>query len=153
MVMEERYHFITSHMLKADDLYINFPAKKHLGADALKAINANYDLGNTFLFGQILRYFFYLMIQDIIENRVTFKFPPFGPARTYMEMVPIHGEDFKRARKNGAFQDVDFLASNFTGYQIYIRVMTRYGKWQRQVYVSKKFKDRITELTNMGKGW
>ena len=51
-----------------------------------------------FMYGKILRYFFYLLIKDIIENQVTFKFPPNGAYRAYLEMVPIHGEDFKRAR-------------------------------------------------------
>ena len=50
------------------------------------------------MYGKILRYFFYLLIKDIIENQVTFKFPPNGAYRAYLEMVPIHGEDFKRAR-------------------------------------------------------
>lgn len=150
--MKEIKYWATSHALKADELYLKFPAKKYMRL-ANKDLPKQYSGSWTILCGQIFRYFFYLLIKDIIENRITFKFPPVGPCRTYLEMVPIHGDDFKRARQNGAFNDVDFLASNFTGYQLYIRMSTRYGKWLKQIYVSKKFKDRITELTNQGKGW
>jgi len=54
-----------------------------------------------------------IVIKDIIENRTTFKLPYKG---AWIEMVPIKGDDFVRARQNGAFEDVDFLTSNFTGY-------------------------------------
>lgn len=147
---KEIKYWPTSYALTADELYIGFPAKKYLRKEALPE---QYGKQWNGLLGKILRYFFYLLIVDIIENKTTFKFPPSGKARTYLEMVPIHGEDFKRARQNGAFQDVDFLMSNFTGYQLYLRIMTRYGKWLKQIYISQKYKDRITELTNQGKGW
>ena len=150
--MKEIKYWATSYALKADDLYIGFPTKKYLKIDK-RDLPTCYENEVQFMYGKILRYFFYLLIKDIIENQDTFKFPPNGAYRAYLEMVPIHGEDFKRARQNGAFNDVDFLASNFTGYQIYLRMMTRYGKWLKQIYVSKKFTNRITELTNQGVGW
>lgn len=149
---EEINWWPTSYALKADELYLNFPTKKYIRIKP-EELPREYNGHYRELYGQIFRYFFYLLINDIIENHVTFKFPPNGGIRNYLEMVPIHGEDFKRARQNGAFDDVDFLASNFTGYQIYLRTMTRYGKWLKQLHVSKKFKNRITELTNQGKGW
>lgn len=150
MEMKEILGWPTSYALKAAQLYIGFPTKKYirLKSDEIPG-------GGNFrdLYGRIFRYFFYLVTKDIIENQITFKFPPNRYIRTYFEMVPIHGEDFKRARQNGAFSDVDFLASNFTGYQLYLRYMTRYGKWLKQIYVSKHFKDQITKLTNQGVGW
>ena len=149
--MEKVKYWATSHALLADDLYIKFPTKKYMSV-APEELPSQYPSWKA-LYGQIFRYFFYLVIKDIIENAITFKFPPSGGTRAYLEMVPIHGKDFERARQNGAFVDVDFLVSNFTGYQLYLRIMTRYGKWLKQIYVSSKFKNRITELTNQGKGW
>jgi hypothetical protein len=55
-----------------------------------------------------------LVIKDIIENKVTFKGPP--GTRAWIEMIPITGEAFAKARQNGAFSDIDFLISDFTGY-------------------------------------
>ena len=66
-------------------------------------------------------------------------------------MVPVKGDDFVKARQNGAFKDVDFLASNFTGNQIQFRISTRYGKWLKRIYVGNAMKNRITENTNKGK--
>ena len=78
---------------------------------------------------------------------------PQGAQRTWIQMDPISGDDFIKARQNGAFEDVDYINSNFTGYQLFLRYNTRYGHWKKRIYVSKKFKDKITELTNKGVGW
>ena len=139
-------HYATSYALKADELYIGFPSKKYISfADEW----AQQEL--IHLYSKILRYFFYLVILDIIENQITFKFPP--GTRAWLEMFPYTGDAFAKARQNGAFSDVDFLASNFTGYQLKLRFNNRYGKWIKPIHVSKKYKDRITELTNKGVGW
>lgn len=137
-------NYATSYAITADELYTSFPYQKYLRI-------RNKDAGNNIkgLLGRVLKYFFYLVVKDIIENNVTFKFPP--GARSYLEMHAISGEDFARARQNGAFDDVDYLQSDFTGHQLYFRYNTRYGHWKKQLYVSQKFKDRITELTNQGK--
>ena len=139
-------HYATSYALRADELYIGFPSKKYISfADEWSSNELRS------LYSKILRYFFYLVIIDIIENGITFKFPP--GTRAWLEMIPYSGEQFAIARQNGAFADVDFLASNFTGYQIKLRFNNRYGKWIKPIHVSKKYKDRITELTNQGVGW
>jgi hypothetical protein len=68
-------------------------------------------------------------------------------------MLSVSGDEFVKARQNGKFQDVDFLTSDFTGYNLGLRYNTRYGKWTKALHVSEKYKDRITELTNQGHGW
>ena len=62
------------------------------------------------------------------------------------------GGDFKNAFKKGKWNDVDFLISNFTGYQLALAVKSskRPAK-EKTIYVDCKHKDRITELTNEGK--
>ena len=138
----------TSYALTATDLYTNFPYKK------LKTNLKNIPAGENnqrWLLTKIFRYFFYLVIKDIIENKTTFRFP--RTYRAFLEMISVSGEDFVRARQNGAFQDVDFLTSDFTGYHLGLRYNTRYGKWVKALHVTEKYKDRITELTNKGHGW
>lgn len=105
------------------------------------------------MYGEMFRYFMYLLIKDVIENQVTFKFPPTGDGSSWIEMTPVSGDDFIKARQNGAFQDVDFLVSDFTGYQLTYRKSNRYGSWRKRIFVSSKYRDRITELTNKGVGW
>jgi hypothetical protein len=68
-------------------------------------------------------------------------------------MTPVAGDNFVKARQNGAFQDVDFLVSSFTGYQLMFRKTNRYGTWRKRIFVNSKYRDMITELTNKGMGW
>lgn len=137
--------FATSYALNPQQLFLRFPLNKYI-----KVRIEGWDKVRYLLeFGKMFKYLFYLIVKDIIENNVTFKFPP--GTSSYLEMTPIHGKDFEIARQNGAFDDVDFLMSNFTGYQLYLRYNTRYGHWRKQLYVSKPWKDRITKYTNQGK--
>ena len=137
----------TSYALTATDLYTNFPYKK-LKTNIKQLPNGS---NEKWLLTKVFRYFFYLVIKDIIENKTTFRFP--RTFRAFLEMLSVSGDDFVRARQNGAFQDVDFLTSDFTGYHLGLRYNTRYGKWTKALHVSEKYKDRITELTNQGHGW
>ena len=137
-MLKKGQHWATSYALKAHELYTSFPIKKYM---TMKASELPARLRGDFrlLFGEMFRYFMYLVIKDVIEQQV--------------EMVPVSGDDFIKARQNGAFQDVDFLISDFTGYQLTFRKSNRYGHWRKRIYVSSKYRDRITELTNKGVGW
>ena len=89
-----------------------------------------------------------LILLDIINKNVTFKLPTqrecwIGMARTY-------GEDFKTARRNGKWQDVDFLASNFSGYSLEFVCIHSERIIRKHVYVSGWMRDIITEKTNQG---
>ena len=139
----------TSYALTARDLYTNFDYKK-LKTDYKELPRPLCDNPRQLL-ARIFRYFFFLVIVDIIENKTTFRFP--RTFRAFLEMLPVSGNDFIRARQNGKFQDVDFLTSDFTGYNLGLRYNTRYGKWTKALHVTEKYKDRITELTNQGHGW
>lgn len=148
MKNEEVMHWATSYSMTPKDLYYGFATKFKPRLNAGNHFKNYWCADNEF--GKIFTYFFYLVIKDIIENQVTFKLPV---NRCYLEMTPIIGDDFIKARQNGAFRDVDFLMSNFTGYHLNLRISTRYGKWLKRIYVSSKYRDLITELTNKGIGW
>ena len=137
----------TSYALTAKDLYTKFPYKR-LKTNIKQLPNGS---SQSQLLSQVFRYFFYLVIKDIIENKTTFRFP--RSYRAFLEMLSVSGDEFVKARQNGKFQDVDFLTSDFTGYNLGLRYNTRYGKWTKALHVSEKYKDRITELTNQGHGW
>ncbi len=137
----------TSYALTAKDLYTKFPYKR-LKTNIKQLPNGG---NQSQLLAQVFRYFFYLVIKDIIENKTTFRFP--RSYRAFLEMLSVSGDEFVKARQNGKFQDVDFLTSDFTGYNLGLRYNTRYGKWTKALHVSEKYKDRITELTNQGHGW
>lgn len=146
--MEEIKNWATSFALTASELYYNFPKDKYLRPELIEYYKKE---KMRDVLGRILRYLFFLVLNDIIEKNVTFKFP--GMAKAYLEMVPVSGDDFVQARQNGAFQDIDYLASNFTGYVLYFRIQNKFGFWRKRLYVSKILKDRITKYTNEGKTW
>ena len=93
-----------------------------------------------------------LIVEDIIENNVHFLLPTLGSNESYLYMKKTSGNDFKKAVKNGKWRDVDFLTSNFTGYQLSMSVKsTKRPEKEKSIYLGYKHKDRITELTNEGK--
>ncbi|MEE0967443.1 MAG: hypothetical protein U0L85_10415 [Bacilli bacterium] len=57
-----------------------------------------------------------MVVDDIIDNNTHFKFPGIGRTQAYMYMKRTDGKDFKKAFKNGKWNDVDFITSNFSGY-------------------------------------
>lgn len=143
-MMDDRVRTPNSYYLVAKDLYTNFIPSKHLDGYIKEW---DYSV-HKFIFGQMLRYLFYLIIMDIVNNNITFKMPDSGAS---IEMAPVTGEDFVRARQHGGFEDVDFLASNFTGYHLQLIFRNRYGSWKKKIYVSPYIKQMITDNTNAGK--
>jgi hypothetical protein len=93
-----------------------------------------------------------LIIEDIIENNVHFLLPTLGSTESYLYMKKTSGNDFKKAVRNGKWNDIDFLTSNFTGYQLAMSVKSpKRPEKEKSIYLGYKHKDRITELTNEGK--
>ena len=67
-------------------------------------------------------------------------------------MKNTSGNNFKNDVKRGKWVDVDFLASNFTGYQLAMSIKSKKRpEKEKLIYLGYKHKDRITELTNEGK--
>ena len=98
---------------------------------------------------KVFTYFVYLILQDIIDNNVTFKLPTRHEA--YLEMRKISGDDFVQAKKNGAFKDIDYLASNFCAYHLQYRFMRNCGWKEKFIYVNSFLKKKIVDNTNNGK--
>jgi hypothetical protein len=101
-MLKEGQHWATSYALKADELYTSFPTKKYMSMKA-KELPSRFNGDFKVMYGEMFRYFMYLVIKDVIEHRVTFKLPPFGKGNAWIEMTPVSGDDFVKARQNGAF--------------------------------------------------
>jgi hypothetical protein len=69
--------------------------------------------------GRVFTYCMLQILNDIIDNNVIFQLPVNTEA--YLEMQSFRGEDFKKARQNGAFEDVNLTTSHFTGNQLVYR--------------------------------
>ena len=62
------------------------------------------------------------ILNDVIENNVTFKIQGVGYQGGQIHMEAVTGSEFERVRSKGKFKGVDFLESLFTGYQMYLYV-------------------------------
>lgn len=98
--------------------------------------------------GKIYMELMELVVDDIIENNVTFKFTLTLDRKGTLQIRPIRGEYFEKLMQNGSFQGLDFLKTDFTGYRLFYSSSYR-GK-DRFVALDKKNKNRIIEKANKG---
>ena len=139
------------HTFSAQEIFHNFPINKlKIDYDTVKKIYSDGDKRS--LSASIFTKGMQLIIEDIIENNVHFLLPTLGSNESYLYMKKTSGKDFKNAFKKGKWNDVDFLTSNFTGYQLALSVKSpKRPEKEKPIYLGYKHKDRITELTNEGK--
>lgn len=151
MVMKMEQKFAMGHTFSSQDIFHNFPIQKlKMDYDTVKKIYSDGDKRS--LSASIFTKGMQLIIEDIIENNVHFLLPTLGSSEAYLYMNKTQGKDFKNAFKKGKWNDVDFLTSNFTGYQLALAVKSsKRPEKIKPIYLGYKHKDRITELTNEGK--
>lgn len=141
-------NYATGCAFSIDEMFMNFPYKK-LGITCKECQKINGNLHRDILVKQVFRECFKLVINDIIDNNVTFHLPV-APKKCDMHMKRVRGESFKNLRQHGKWRDVDILESNFTGHEIGFYMYGKVAPRIKTVYVNKPFKDRITVNTNRG---
>lgn len=142
-------NFALGYTLNLKDLFKSFNIKRL----KLKASECEELIGNRhkeIIMYKIMKYCIKLVLDDIIHNNATFHLPT-KKKKCILSMQATSDEQFKRARRNGKWKDVDFLASNFTGYQIAFKFMIGEVTKTKPVYVDEENKDLITKYTNDGK--
>lgn len=143
-------HYNTSFCFNATDLYETFD-KTQLKIKRT-VVQDKYGVNKKQIFcASVLIYTFYLILLDIIENNITFVLPLFNNKTASIYARPIVNDELKRARKNGAFADIDLLSSNFTGYQLTYSWETKSGYRYKPIYINKRFKDVFLKHINEGK--
>lgn len=131
-----------------DEMFMNFPFKKlKLTCEECRQING--DPHRDVLVKQVFRECLKLVLNDVIDNNVTFHLPT-GAKKSNIHMKRVRGESFKNLRRAGKWQDVDILESNFTGYELGFYMYGQVSPRVKTIYVNKPFKDRITANTNKG---
>lgn len=144
-------HIVTGWACTLNDIFVRFPYEKY--KSLITKWTTFYERRK--LVKQVFRECVRLVIEDIIENNVTFKIQGIGYQGGEIHMEPIVGSDFERARKYGKFKDVDFLESLFTGYQMYLYVHGKRDNFLHRrkfpIYLGTMYRNQITENTNNGK--
>lgn len=146
-----KHNFAMGHTFSAQEIFHNFPIEKlKIDYDTVKKIYSDGDKRS--LSASIFTRGMQLIIEDIIENNTYFLLPTAGSNEAYLYMNKTSGNSFKNAVKHGKWRDVDFLTSNFTGYQLSLKTKSsKRPEKEKTIYLDYKHKDRITELTNEGK--
>lgn len=144
-------HYALGWACNLNDIFVRFPYEK------LKSLITKYKLKSQQKkkVKQIFREGINQIIEDVIDNNVTFKIQGIGYQGGEIHMEAVTGSEFEKVRKNGKFKDVDFIESLFTGYQLYLYI---HGKRDNvlhrrkfPIYVNNRLKDKITKYTNEGK--
>ena len=132
-----------------NDLFVRFPYEK------LKSLISDTFYTKRKIVKQVFREGVRLVVEDIIENNVTFKIQGIGYQGGEIHMEAFKDSDFEDAKKRGKFKDIDFLESLFTGYQMYLYVHGKRDDFLHRrkfpIYLGRLYKDKITEYTNKGK--
>lgn len=139
------------HAFSSHDLFMNFPVEKlKMTTEQCKQIYS--DGSKRDLAASIFIRSVQMVVEDIINNNTHFKFPGIGKTQAYMFMNRTEGKKFKKAFKNGKWNDIDFVMSNFSGYQLVLEMQNK-DKVSRQkpIYLSAQDKQKIVNNTNNGK--
>lgn len=144
-------NYAIGHAFTANDLFTNFPTRK-LKMTQEQCSEIYSDGSKKSLAEQIFIKSLEMVVDDIIDNNTHFKFPGLGRTQAYMYMQRTEGDKFKKAFRNGKWRDVDFITSNFSGYQLVLEMQSNKRLPRtKPIYLSSKYKQRITDHTNNGK--
>lgn len=139
------------YTLSTKDLFRSFPTNKLKLTYKQHAAIRNKN-GRRVLMVEVFSACIALVLDDIIENNVIFQLPT-KSKKSEIRMKRYEGDKFVECRKHGKFSKVNFLTSNFTGYQLELWLQTAGVMRSKPIYLNGKRKDRITELTNQGKSY
>lgn len=142
-------NYATGAAFNMNEMFMNFPYNK-LDMTCKDAEEINNNAHKDKLVKKIFRTCFKKVINDIIDNNVTFKLPT-GAIDSEIHMRRIHGDEFSKARQNGKFKEIDFLNSLFSGYELELNMYKKGGlKRSKTIYVDPKLKQKIIDNTNKG---
>lgn len=144
-------NYATGAAFNLKEMFMNFNTKK-LKITCQKCKEINNDPHKDILAMQIFKECYKLILNDIIDNSITFHLPT-GSRNSYIHMNRVAGEDFKKARRNGKWKEIDYLSSFFSGYELSLVMQGQRTPRVKPIYVDKRLKDKITENTNNGKSY
>ena len=140
--------YSTGCAFNMNQMFMNFPYKK-LKLSCEDCLNINGDLHRDKLVKKVFRECFKMVLNDVIDNNVTFQLPT-GKKKCDIHMRRVQGNEFKNLRRSGKWRDVDILTSNFTGYELGLYMYGERDPRVKPIYVNKELKNKITQNTNEG---
>ena len=142
-------HYNTSYCFTPWDLFETFNIKQLKIKKTTIAKKYGCDRKQMFC-SKVLMYCMGLILLDVIENNVTFMFPT-EPRESCIYVKSFTGKTFQKLYSKGKFAGIDFLSSNFTGYQLYFRYKAKDTFREKPIYISHTLRDKFYENINNGK--
>lgn len=98
---------------------------------------------------RIFRDCYFLVLQDLIDRNVSFNLPV-SPRNAQIKMMPVTGDDFKKAYSAGKFRSTDYLKSYFKAYEPIVQL--NYKTWSKQIPINwcKHFYLQVSDKVNKG---
>ena len=140
----------TDWCMTLEDLYraIN-PSKWNVTCSFAKQHNA---LQQYLYCARVLTYFLELVINDMIDNNITFEIPCVGKKEARIYIKCYSDEQFKELYKKGVFKGIDFISSGFKGYRFMFQWKYNKNKLrEKSIYIDRTTKARFYEKINNGK--
>lgn len=89
-----------------------------------------------------------IILNDVISNKVRFSIP--GNTSSYIDFKVYKDEDFIFNRNLGRFQDIDFIESDFMGYQLFYYIQGKAYFKEMPIYLGGDIKRDFTNRINNG---
>lgn len=142
-------NYALGYTLNLKDIYKGFNFKKlDLTAKQCEQIVGNRH--KELIADQVMKKCIQLVLEDVIKNNATFNLPT-GKQKAKIKMKKYEQEAFAKGRRNGKWLDIDFLASNFSGYQMMLNFYYKGILREKPIYLNPELKNEITENINNGK--
>lgn len=142
-------YLATGWACNLNDLFVRFPYEK-----CKSLIQKTKNLKRQKV-KQVFREGVNIILEDIVENNVSFKAQGIGSQRGEIHFEPITGSEFERVYAKGKFKGVDFLESFFTGYQLYLYTYNKNQslahKKKIPIYFGGFLKEKLVQNINEGK--
>lgn len=132
-----------------DDLFMNFPFQK-LKITCKECYSIIGNNHRDILVKRIFKESIKLVINDIIDNNITFWLPLTGGKKCCIKMKRTEGEEFKNLRKAGKWKDIDIVQSMFSGYDIKFFMLGQRTPRIKTVYLNKELRNKISHNINKG---
>lgn len=144
-------NYATGCAFNLDEIFMNLDKSK-LKLTSKQCEKINNDPHKNALIQKIFRESVKLILNDVIDNNVTFELPT-GARKSNIYMKRYHEQDFAKGRQNGKWKEIDYLKSDFSGYQLVLSMSSKNGGKERirPIYLNKEYKDKIIKYTNEGK--
>ncbi len=141
-------NYATGCAFNLKELFENFNIKKlQISNQQCKEINN--DGHKKRLAASIFKESLKVILNDCIDNNITFKLPV-GKNKAFIYLKRTSGEDFKKARRNGKWKDIDYLVSMFSGSELTLEMYNKGKERSKPIYINKELKDKITKNINSG---